>query len=262
MTYDAVDMSQGSQFRLDGKVAVVTGATGNMGSDFARALAAAGASVVLVSRTQSKLESLVAEITGGGGEAAYYVCDLSDRAQAAALGQAVVPLFGGIDIVLHNAIPAGDGGSDLLGTTAEDWASAFDVIVWGGLEVCKSLQPSMVERGRGTIITIVSSTGVNPTPGYAAYGMAKGSLLLLTKYMAKEWGPFNIRANCLNPGSIASPGREEEMQGMVERLGIAERISMRRVGRQQEVLGTAVFLASDASSYISGQVINIDGGRL
>jgi NAD(P)-dependent dehydrogenase (short-subunit alcohol dehydrogenase family) len=92
--------------------------------------------------------------------------------------------------------------------------------------------------------------------------MAKGSLLLLTKYMAKEWGPDNIRANALNPGSIARPGAEEQMQQMVERLGIAERISMKRVGRQHEVLGTAVFLASDASSYISGQLFNIDGGRI
>jgi NAD(P)-dependent dehydrogenase (short-subunit alcohol dehydrogenase family) len=262
MPTPALDRAPENQFRLDGKVALVTGATGNMGSDFARALSAAGASVILVSRTSSKLELLAADIIASGGEASYHACDLSDRAQAAAVGDAVRPIFGGVDIVLHNAIPSGDGGSDLLGTTPEGWAAAFDVIVWGGLEVCKSIQPSMVERGGGAIITIVSSTGINPTPGYAAYGMAKGSLLLLTKYMAKEWGPFNIRANSLNPGSIASPGREEEMQGMVERLGIAERISMRRVGRQREVLGTAVFLASDASSYISGQLINIDGGRL
>lgn len=255
-------LGEGSRFRLDGKVALVTGATGNMGSDFSRAFAAAGASVVLVSRTASKLESLAAEITAGGGRAAYHACDLSDRAQAAAVGQAVVPIFGGVDVVLHNAIPGAEATSDLLGTTAEQWASAFDVILWGGLEVCKSVQPSMAGRGGGSIITIISSTGVDPTPGYAAYGMAKGSLLLLTKYMAKEWGPYNIRANCLNPGSIARPGAEDDMQAMVERLGIADRISMGRVGRQHEVLGAAVFLASSASSYISGQVVNIDGGRL
>jgi NAD(P)-dependent dehydrogenase (short-subunit alcohol dehydrogenase family) len=233
-----------------------------MGSDFSRTLAGAGAAVVLVSRTESKLKALADEIRSSGGQAAYHVCDLSDRAQAAAVGASVSPLFGGIDIVLHNAIAGESGNSDLAGLTRESWEAAFDVIVWGALEVCRGIRSTMAERGGGSIITIVSSTGINPTPGYAAYGLAKGSLLLLTKYMAKEWGPDNIRANCLNPGSIARPGGEEQMQAMVERLGIADRISMRRVGRQHEVLATALFLASDASSYISGQVINIDGGRI
>jgi dehydrogenase/reductase SDR family protein 4 len=250
------------RFRLDGKVALITGATGNMGSDFTRALASAGASVVLVSRTEEKLRRLAEEIVADGGKAAYHVADLGDRSQAAAVGDSVISMFGGIDIVLHNATGGQEGGSDLLTTPAEGWASAFDVIVWGALEVCKGARASMVARGGGSIITVVSSTGINPTPGYAAYGMAKGSLLLLTKYMAKEWGSDNIRANALNPGSIARPGAEEQMQQMVERLGIAERISMKRVGRQHEVLGTAVFLASDASSFISGQIFNIDGGRI
>jgi NAD(P)-dependent dehydrogenase (short-subunit alcohol dehydrogenase family) len=216
----------------------------------------------LFRRTQSKLVSLAAEITASGGKVAYHACDLSDPEQAAAVGESVLPLFGGVDIVLHNATPAPEGSSDLLRATKQDWESAFGSIVWGGLEVCKSMQPSMVERGGGSIITIVSSAGINPIPGYTAYGMAKGSLLLLTKYMAKERGPFNIRANCLNPGSIATPATEGEIQAAVERVGIVYRISMRRLGRLQEVLGTAIFLASDASSYISGQVINIDGGRL
>ena len=249
-------------FWLDGKVAVVTGATGNMGSDFARTLASAGASVVLVSRTESKLAGLAKEITAAGGKAAYLAADLSDRAAAAAVGPAVEPFFGGVDILLHNAIPSETGGTDLLSTQPDKWAEFMDVIVWGGLEVAKSLKPFMAARGGGSIITVVSSTGISPTPGFAAYGLAKGTLLLLTKYMAKEWGPDNIRANSLNPGSIATPGNEDQMQQMVERLGIADRISMKRVGRQREVLGTAVFLASDASSYISGQLFNIDGGRI
>ena len=249
-------------FRLDGKVALVTGATGTMGSDFTRTLASAGASVVLVSRTESKLAALADELRAAGSKAEYHVADLSDRDQAAGVGEAVLPYFGGVDIVLHNAIVSSDGKSDLLSTTKDAWAEAFDVIAWGGLEVCKSVYGSMAERGGGSIISVISSTGINPTEGYAAYGMAKGTLLLMTKYMAKEWGPQNIRANCLNPGGIAAPGREEEIQAMTERLGIAERISLRRVGYQREVMATAVFLASDASSYISGQVFNIDGGRI
>ncbi|MGE3442628.1 MAG: SDR family NAD(P)-dependent oxidoreductase [Acidimicrobiia bacterium] len=248
-------------FRLDGKVAVITGATGTMGSDFSRTLAAAGASVVLVSRTESNLQDLATEIAAAGGQAAYVACDLTDRSQLSGLAAKALAAFGGCDIVVHNAI-VNPPNSDLLTTSDESWASAFDTIVWGALELCKGLQPSMVERGGGSIISVISSTGINPTPGFAAYGMAKGTLLLLTKYMAKEWGPFNIRANCLNPGSIAAPGREEEIQAMTEKLGIAERISLRRVGRQSEVLDTALFLASDASSYISGQVFNIDGGRI
>lgn len=251
-----------ADFRLDGKVALVTGATGNIGADFSRALAAAGADVVLVSRTESALAALAEEIgEAGGGRAAYVPCDVADREQAAGLAGRAWPLFGKVDVVLHNAIPTTPGDSDLLTTPEAGWAQAFDVIVWGCLEVCKGLAPRMIDAGGGSIITVISSTGVTPTPGYAAYGMAKGTLALLTRYMAKEWGPGGIRANSLNPGSIARPGREADMQSRVEQLGIADRISMQRVGRQHEVLGTAVYLASDASSYVSGQVFNIDGGR-
>lgn len=249
------------QFRLDGRTALITGATGSMGSEFSRTLAAAGADVILASRTVETLEKLAAEINGEtGGRASILPCDLSDAAQAAGLAERALALAD-IDVVLHNGITAHDSAS-LLDTPDHQWSAAFDLIVWGCLALCKGLVPSMMERGRGSIITVVSSTGINPTPGYAAYGMAKGSLLLLTKYMAKEWGPSGIRANCLNPGGIARPGEEEHMQEMTKKTGVADRISMRRVGLQHEVMGTAVFLASDASSYISGQVINIDGGRI
>lgn len=250
------------QFRLDGKTALITGATGSMGSDFSRTLAAAGADVILVSRTEENLEKLAAEINGaGGGRASVLPCDLADPVQASGLAERASRVAG-VDVVLHNAITTQSGASSLLDTPDDEWSAAFDVIVWGCLAMCKGLAPSMIERGGGSIITVISSTGINPTPGYAAYGMAKGSLLLLTKYMAKEWGPSGIRANCLNPGGIAKPGEEEHMQEMVKKTGVADRISMRRVGLQHEVMGTAVFLASDASSYISGQVINIDGGRI
>ena len=251
------------QFRLDGKTALITGATGSMGSDFSRTLAAAGADVVLVSRTAETLEKLAAEINGAnGGRASVLACDLADPVQAGGVADRALAAAGGIDVVLHNAIPGQSGASSLLDSAPEEWSTAYDLIVWGCLALCKGLAPSMIERGSGSIITVISSTGINPTPGYAAYGMAKGSLLLLTKYMAKEWGPSGIRANCLNPGGIAKPGEEAHMQEMTKKTGVADRISMRRVGLQQEVMGTAVFLASDASSYISGQVINIDGGRI
>src|SRR5690349_7721181 len=119
----------------------------------------------------------------------------------------------------------------------------------------------MMAAGGGSIITIISSTGLDPTPGYGAYGLAKGALWLLTRYMAAEWGKGGIRANALCPGLIATGDNAEALTQAVRANGMLARTALGRVGASSECLGAAIYLASDESSFTTGQRIHVDGGR-
>jgi NAD(P)-dependent dehydrogenase (short-subunit alcohol dehydrogenase family) len=141
------------------------------------------------------------------------------------------------------------------------WKAQQQAIVWGPLRMMRRLAPKMMAAGGCSVITVISSTGLEPIPGYDAYGMAKGALWLLTRYMAKEWGKHGIRANALNPGLIATGDNAEELEQTVRKAGMLNRTSLDRVGRNHECLGAAIYLASDEASFTSGQRISIDGGR-
>jgi gluconate 5-dehydrogenase len=245
------------RFRLDGKVALVTGATGNIGSEIARGLARAGADVVATSRTVASLERVVAEIAAAGGRASYLTCDLRDREAVARLAEQALARAGHVDIIVNDAMPAG-GLADLLDLTDEQWRLELDVMFWAPLVLCRSLAPAMIVRGGGSIINIGSAAGHTPYPRHAAYGVAKAALHQLTRYLARELGPHNIRANILNPGTI-EPRSGPFAEWAESRL--LDRIALKRYGTLDEVVGLAIFLASDASAYVSGQMIAADGGR-
>ena len=248
--------------RLAGKRALITGAGGLMGSDFARAFATEGADVVLTTRTATKLEPLINEIRGMGSKAAAIAADFTKNADIDHLADAAWNAFDGIDVVLFSSQPANPNLGDLLTTDESAWLDQQQSIAWGPLRMMRRLAPRMIAAGSGgSIITVISTTGLEPTPGHAAYGMAKGALWLLTRYMAKEWGKHGIRANSLNPGLIATGDNAEELQQLVSKRGMLNRTSLGRVGRNSECVGAAIYLASDESSFTSGQRINIDGGR-
>lgn len=251
--------------RLAGKVALVTGATGLMGSVLARAYAQEGADVVLLARRVDKLEELTRELRERGGRAACVVLDLADRQALDSAAARAWDALGRIDIVLSNAAPSPEEqqSGTVLSTPDAMWERMHELIVWSPMRLLRALAPRMAANGGGSIITVISTTGVQPTPGYDAYGLAKGTLLLLTKYMAKEWGRDGIRVNALNPGSIVTdPSTYETVHSKAQAHGILERISLGRLGTSAEVIGAAVYLASDESRYFSGQVMNVDGGRL
>lgn len=248
--------------RLAGKTFLITGASGFMGADFARAFAREGASLVLTSRTLSKLEAVAAELKRDfNSRVACVAADMDNAADMQRLAEESWVAFDGLDGVLVNGAPSAPMQGDILTTPDEQWSAMYELMVWGPLRLLRNLAPRMIERRRGSIITVISSTGLNPTPGFDAYGLAKGSLLLLTKYMAREWGHAGIRANTINPGAIVSVEGEEHMQAIANKTGMLNRVSLGRVGYNAEVVGAAVYLASDEAAFTSGQLINIDGGR-
>jgi NAD(P)-dependent dehydrogenase (short-subunit alcohol dehydrogenase family) len=248
--------------RLAGKTALIIGGTGWMGSAFSRALAAEGARIVLASRNRTTIEALAAELRAEHGvEVHGVVADVG--AEPERLAREAWHAFGVIDVVLSNAVPSTEMRGDILHAPDEVWTEDYEVIVLGPMRVMRVLAPRMAESGGGSFIGIMSATAYNVTPGYDSYALAKGALWLLTKYMCKQWGKWNIRANCISPGAILLEGITRE--AFIERAkeyGTFARLSLCRPGTNDEVTGAAVFLASDESSYISGQCINIDGGRV
>jgi NAD(P)-dependent dehydrogenase (short-subunit alcohol dehydrogenase family) len=249
--------------RLQGKVALVTGGNGNLGSALARAFAEQGADLVLTSENANALERVAEGIRGETGRrVGKVVADLSSAEEAVALADDAWDVFGRIDVVVSNAVPRDGSGTGDISSAADDaWTMVHDVVVWNPMRMLRGLAPRMMEAGGGSIITVVSTAGYVPIRGYAPYGMAKGSLLLLSKYMAWEWGPGGVRVNALNPGSIPIGRTAAEQVAMTSKGGMLDRIAMQRLGELRELVDVAVFLASDESSYVSGQLLSVDGGR-
>jgi NAD(P)-dependent dehydrogenase (short-subunit alcohol dehydrogenase family) len=252
---------RGAVGRLTAKRVLLTGAGGRMGSDLARSFAAEGADLVLTTRTRAKLEPLAGEIRALGTRAATVAADFTKEEDVDRLAEAAWDAFGGIDVVLLSSQPPNPHLGDLLSTPDGVWREQQHAIVWGPLRLMRRLAPKMMAAGGGSIITVISSTGVDPEPGYDAYGMAKGALWLLTQYMAKEWGKGGIRANALMPGLICTGENVREFEQAVRDYGMLGRTSLGRVGRTRECVGAALYLASEESSFTSGQCIGVDGGR-
>ena len=248
--------------RLAGKRALMTGAGGLMGSDLARAFAAEGADLVLTTRTAAKLEPLAEEIRSAGTRAVTVAADFTNDADVDRLAEAAWDAFNGIEVVLFSSQPPNPNRGDLLTTPDHVWREQQQAIVWGPLRLMQRLAPKMMAAGGGSVITVTSSTGFDPSPGYDAYGMAKGALWLLTRYMAAEWGKGGIRVNAFQPGLIATGNNAEQLEQAARVNGMLSRTALDRVGLNSECVGAAIYLASDESSFTTGQRIHVDGGRL
>ncbi|WP_327241857.1 SDR family NAD(P)-dependent oxidoreductase [Streptomyces sp. NBC_01320] len=249
----------------EGKVVFVTGGSGHLGSQFARSMSAAGAKVVIGGRNVERLEAMSRRIQSDTGRDVRYVSgDLTDASGIPKLVEDAWSAFGRVDTIVNSAVPAGSPQEgDLLTTPDEAWLRFFDPVVLGVVRLSRELAPRMAETGGGSFINVVSPTGIVPSPGVDAYGVAKGALIMLTKYMAREWGTWNIRANGLSPGLIVDDQyvTPETIPQNVALSAALERTSLGRWGLPEDLVGVATFLASDAAAFISGQVISVDGGR-
>ena len=251
--------SVAERLRLDGRVAVVTGASRGIGESVARTLAAYGARVVVSSRRQDAVEAVAADIRAVGGEAVGVAAHAGDPAQLRALVDAAVAAYGGVDVVVNNAAT-----NPVYGPVAEQGAEAFAKImavnVQGPLELARMCYPLMKARGGGSVVNISSVGGLTPEPGLGLYSVSKAALVSLTRVLAKEWGPDNVRANVVCPGLIRTKF-SEALWGddrVVRQVMAAQPI--KRVGEPEDVAGLVLFLASDAAAYCTGGVYTADGG--
>jgi NAD(P)-dependent dehydrogenase (short-subunit alcohol dehydrogenase family) len=245
-------------FELTDKVAIVTGASSGIGRAAAKLFAEHGASVVLAARRRDELESVAAEIAEAGGSARALAGDVRDEAYAKALVELATDTFGGLDIAFNNAATVGAMGpiSDL---SADDWRDTLETNLTGAFLGAKHQVPALVERGGGSLI--FTSTFVGHTvgmPGMAAYAASKAGLIGLTQVLAAEYGPKGIRVNALLPGGTDTPSatfKTPETRSFVEGLH-----ALKRVAQPEEIARSALYLASDASSFTTGAALFADGG--
>lgn len=254
------------QFRLDGKVALVTGAVYGIGFEIARSLAAAGATIVFNNLTEESVEQGIQSYKEQGIEAKGYVCDVTDESAVQQLVQQIKAEVGSIDILVNNAgiikrVP-------MTEMAAEEFRQVIDVDLTAPFIVAKAVIPDMIEKGGGKIINICSMMSELGRETVSAYAAAKGGLKMLTKNIASEYGQFNIQCNGIGPGYIATPQtaplREIQADGSHHPFDqfIIGRTPAARWGTPEDLAGPAVFLASEASNFVNGHILYVDGGIL
>jgi len=249
-----------ARFSMQGKVAIVTGSGRGLGRAIAKGLAEAGASVVTASRTAAEAESAAAEIKAAGGKALSVTTDVSDPAACEALVKRAVDAFGRLDAMLCNAGIILTNPADQA--TAQELERTLKINVGGAMYCAQAAAKHMSAHGGGSIVMTSSNASLVGFPDLLTYNISKGGVDMMVKTMAIEWGPRNIRVNAFNPGYLEhSMSRSEgyERNPAVEEM-IRRNTPMRRRGRIEEVVSVAVFLASDASSFITGTVLPVDGG--
>jgi NAD(P)-dependent dehydrogenase (short-subunit alcohol dehydrogenase family) len=244
---------------LKNKVALITGASKGIGEAIAASLAAHGAKVVINSRKQEEIEKVAAKINSAGAECLAIAGNTSDEASVKALIEKTVEKFGGLDILVNNAASNPVFGP-IVQTEAWAYDKIMDVNVKAPFELAKLAYPYMKQRGGGSVINISSIAGDTPDPGLGIYSVSKAALNMLTKVMAKEWGPDNIRVNAICPGLIKTKFSQALWQDENILKRFMKMVPMGRMGTTDEIANMAVFLASDASGYCTGTLFYADGG--
>ncbi|MFD0959255.1 SDR family NAD(P)-dependent oxidoreductase [Paenibacillus chungangensis] len=257
------------RFRLDGKIAVVTGGSGLYGAHISTALAEAGAHVVIASRHRDSCEQLAGQLRSAGLHASSSSLDLSREDSIAELAEWTEERFGGVDILVNNAVSR-EGLADLEDTTAEGWLKAQQVNGLGIMLLTKAIVPLMRSRKGGSVINIGSIQGVQGPhfPVYEGTGMtsgieytyAKWGLVGMTKWLANYYGRDHIRANCISPGGYNPVGSDNEITAGSFLDRYAERTPLGRMADDEDIKGAVVYLASEASSYVTGHNLIVDGG--
>ncbi len=254
-------MDKKSFFDLTGKVAVVTGGGTGLGLGMARGLSRAGAFVVVAGRRQEVVDKAAAGIRAAGGKAEGISLDVTRVAGLPAFFQGVVARHGRLDILLNNA--GINRRTAALDYTEEEWDAVLDTNLKSVFFCCQAAARIMKERGGGKIINTASGASEITTLNQAAYASSKGGVKLLTKQLAVEFAPYHINVNAIGPGWFRTPLNDQLFQNEEWARGVLAFIPLGRTGDpDKDLAGLAVFLASDASDYITGQIIYVEGGML
>ncbi len=246
-------------FELTDKVAIVTGSSRGIGRSIAEQMAAAGARVVVSSRNQEPCDEVAGAIQDAGGSAIAVPCNISHRDQLESLVDRTLSEWGSLDILVCNAAV-----NPYFGPMAGMPDSAYDKIMNSNVRsnfwLCNLAAPHMVDRGGGSIIIVSSIGGDQGSATLAVYGMSKAADSSLVKSLAVEWGPRGIRANCIAPGLIKTDFSRALWENPKLLAGVEKSTPVGRIGLPDDVGGVAVFLASPAAAYVTGQTIVVDGG--
>ncbi len=247
---------------LAGKTAIVTGGGSGIGQACAQLFAEEGARVVLVDWNNEAGEIAVRDIVNAGGEAVFCHADVSQAVDSQRMVETAIERYGGLDVLLNNAAVQVLG--KLADTTEDEWDRMQSVNLKGVFLACKYAIPVMQRGGGGSIINMASILGFVADPDLAAYGAMKGGVVTMTKAAALGYGPDGIRVNCICPGDVDTPMVQDyfdkEPDPVEARRRVSAEYALRRIATPREIAQTALFLASDASSFTTGAMLVVDGG--
>ncbi len=252
---------RGTRFDFEGKVAVVTGAAQGIGAACAERLARDGAAVALWDIDDERGEALAAALASRGHKAIYQRCNVARKGEVDAALAATLAAFGRVDALVNNA--GIFKAADFLDITEADWDAVIDVNLKGAFLVAQAVARRMAADGGGAIVHMSSVNGLMAIPTIASYNVSKGGINQLTRVMALALADHGIRVNAVAPGTIATELARQAVLGSAEaRARIISRTPMKRLGEPSEIADVTAFLLSDAASYMTGQVVYADGGRL